>query len=360
MIERPLLQAWPGLAARLALAPLAHLPTPVEPAAELARELGMAGLWIKRDDRSGPLYGGNKVRKLELLLAAALERGAREVLTFGAAGSNHAVATSLYARQLGLGRTVVLVPQPDSPTVRRNLLLQVAAGATIVPCAHQREASWVALAESARRLVRTGRRPFVIPPGGSSPRGTVGFVNAALELDRQIAAGVLPEPDVLYVAAGTLGTAVGLALGLALVGRRTLVRAVRVTARSFASPERCRQLFHATNALLAVTDPAVPVLRFPSDRFELVHDQYGEGYGVATPEGTRAVALAHDRLALALEGTYTGKALAGLLADAGRGRLAGAHVLFWNTHDSLDHGAEIAGIDPRALPEAFSRTFDDR
>jgi D-cysteine desulfhydrase len=357
MIDRPLLEAYPGLAARLAVAPLAHLPTPVDPAPELAREWGLAGLWLKRDDRSGPLYGGNKVRKLELLLAAALERGAREVLTFGAAGSNHAVATSLYARQLGLGRVVVLVPQPDSPVVRRNLLLQVAAGATIVPCAHQRDASWVALAESARRFARTGRRPFVIPPGGSSPRGTLGFVNAALELDRQIAEGALPEPDVLYVAAGTLGTAVGLALGLALAGRRTLVKAVRVTARSFASDERCRQLFHATNALLTVTDPSVPVLHFPTDHFEFCHDQYGEGYGVATPAADEAVDLARRRLGLSLEGTYTGKALAALVADARSGRLNGKTALFWNTHDSLDHGAELAGVDPRALPEAFQRYF---
>jgi D-cysteine desulfhydrase len=357
VIERPLFGHFPGLADRLPLVPLATLPTAVEPAPDVARDLGVGQLFVKRDDRSGPLYGGNKVRKLEVLLGQALDRGAREVLTFGAAGSNHAVATSLYARQLGLGRVVVLVPQPDSPVVRRNLLLQLHAGATIVPCDHQRNAAGAALAYSARRFLRTGRRPFLIPPGGSSARGTLGFVNAALELDLQIAAGLLPEPDRLYVAAGTLGTAVGLALGLALAGRRTRVMAVRVTARSFASAERCRQLFHAANAALAVADPAVPVLPFPSDRFELVHDQYGDGYGVPTPGALRAVDLAHERLGLPLEGTYTGKALAGLVADAEAGRLAGKTALFWNTHDSLDHSAEVAGVDATALPAAFRHHF---
>jgi len=356
MIDRPLFERYPALAAGLPLVPLAHLPTPVQAAPGLARSLGLGELWIKRDDVSGPLYGGNKVRKLELLLGAAREQGAREVLTFGAAGSNHAVATSLYARQLGLGRVVVLVPQPDSPIVRRNLLLQLHAGADIVPCAHQRDASWVALTESARRFVRTGRRPFLIPPGGSSPRGTVGFVNAALELDRQINAGLLPEPDVIYVAAGTLGTAVGLALGLALAGRRTAVRAVRVTARSFASDERCRQLFVATNALLAKADAGLPMVRVPAS-FQMEHDQYGSGYGEPTLQGTRAVQWARAELGLSLEGTYTGKALAGLLADAEAGRLAGKRALFWNTHDSLDHTAQVEGLDPAGLPAAFQHHF---
>ena len=110
---------FPALVGRLSRCALASLPTPVHRLAELGRETGLSDLWIKRDDQTGRVYGGNKVRKLEWLLADALARGHRTVLTTGALGSNHALATTIYARELGLRTRLVLVPQPVTPHVRR-------------------------------------------------------------------------------------------------------------------------------------------------------------------------------------------------------------------------------------------------
>src|SRR5262245_8688701 len=111
--------------------PLTTLPTPVAPLERLARAAGIAPPWIKRDDRSGALYGGNKPRKLELLLGAAVARGRRRVLTFGGLGTHHGLATATCARAAGLATTLVLVPQPVTPHVQRCLLLLHALGAEL-------------------------------------------------------------------------------------------------------------------------------------------------------------------------------------------------------------------------------------
>ena len=118
MKERPLLELFPGLKPALPWVPLADLPTSVEALPEVAKNL-----WIKRDDRSSPVYGGNKVRKLEFIIGRVKEKGYKSVVTFGATGTNHGVATSIYCKQHGLDCTVLLFDQPDSETVRQNLEL---------------------------------------------------------------------------------------------------------------------------------------------------------------------------------------------------------------------------------------------
>lgn len=357
MDNLPLFERYPGLRERIPYVPIATLPTPVRRLEALGEAIG-AELWLKDDGPSGVRYGGNKVRKLGFLLASAKQDGAETVLTFGAAGSNHALATAIYAKELGLSSISMLVPQPPAYSVRRNLLRQLTAGAEL----HYRNGlGQVAVAtcwQFAAHSARTGKFPRVIATGGSSPLGIVGFVNAVFELKQQIERGELPEPEVIYVAAGSMGTAVGLALGIQLSGLRIRIQAVRVTGERFTNLERGRKLYQTTNELLHHHDPSVPLVPFPESTFEVRHDFYGENYALYTPVGMEAVRMAGELEALRLEGTYSGKAMACLVSDARAGRLQG-RALFWNTYNSVDISRDIAGANYQNLPQSLHRYFEE-
>jgi D-cysteine desulfhydrase len=317
----------------LAHVTLACLPTPVEPARELARRLGHPALFVKRDDISGRAYGGNKVRKLEFLLGQALAEGRRAVITFGALGSNHVRATAVYGAQVGLQVHAVLAPQPPTSYLEPNLEADRAAGATLhfVDSMSDAIPRGTELHDEIAR--RDGKEPLMIPFGGTNCLGTIGFVNAGVELAAQIDAGALPEPDLVYVAYGSTGTAGGLALGLAAVGLRTRVVGVRVVPAEATSRERTRRIMGEAVARLHDLDAGFPLLNPNDVALEVREGLIGDGYAVATPEAREAIALAETDN-LHLETTYTGKALAALIADARAGRLAGKAALFWNTHNS--------------------------
>lgn len=356
-----MLAQYPALKAGIPHVTLAELPTPVQRMERMERAVGAdaPALFIKRDDRSSPVYGGNKVRKLEFVLARARQRGCPSVLTFGAAGSNHALATAIFAQQLGLRCISVLVRQPNAMYVRRNLLMHYRAGAELHHYSGMPGAAAGTIAALVRHGLRTRRFPYLIPPGGSSPLGVLGFVNAGFELREQVAAGLLPEPDVVYVASGTMGTAVGLALGLCAAGLRTRVMAVRVTDAVFTSVRKARRLFDKTHRLLRRAAPDFPRCPFPSATFQFRHEFFGRAYALYTEEGMRAVRLLRDTEGISIEGTYTGKTLAALIADASAGNLRGKTALFWNTCNARDFTADIAEMDYHALPPAFHRYFEE-
>lgn len=302
---------------------LAECPTPIELAPSLAKALGVGELWIKRDDQSaaGNLVSGGKVRKLEWLLAEAVQLGHRSVVTFGGAGSNHAVATAAYGRELGLAVRVELAPQPKSAIVRQNLLRLASLGAEIVPIAGVNDA-----AEKAQRRARRERDPrrsaYVIPPGGTSPLGNMGFVEAGYELALQIEAGLLPRPDRIVMATGTTGSAAGLAIGLAAARVDTKITAVRCSSPETASADALRAQIDATLARLRARAPELSVRpAFPG----LDGAQLGAGYGVPTKGALRAIELAREHMGLVLEPVYTGKALAAL----GASQRSTERVLFW-------------------------------
>jgi D-cysteine desulfhydrase len=284
-------------------------------------------LAVKRDDLTSTSYGGNKVRKLDFLLGKALDEGCTTVLTFGAYGSNHALATAVHARALGLEPHVVLSPQAPGPFAARTLLAHAALGTTI----HlvdgwdgRREAVWAKQA----LVERDGVAPYVIPMGGTNALGAVGYVNAGIEVGDGF--------DAVYIPAGTLGTSIGLAIGLALVGSDARVEAIRVTPAEICNLEIAEQLTAETIALLRSLDAGVPQLALRDLHFSLRDEFFEPGYGVATPATTAAVEMA-AAFGLQLETTYTGKALVAMLADATTGSLANRHVLFWDTYNSAPY-----------------------
>ena len=168
----------------------------------------------------GTAWGGNKVRKLEWILPDAKRRGKRTILTFGALATNHGLATALYAREQGLRCAIALVDQPVDDHVRAQLERLRASGATL----HFTHTKARTVAAAPWLLLRH-RLPYVLPAGGSSPLGALGYVEGALELAEQVRDGALPEPTHVVCAAGSGGTAAGLLLGLRMAGLRTKVLA---------------------------------------------------------------------------------------------------------------------------------------
>jgi 1-aminocyclopropane-1-carboxylate deaminase/D-cysteine desulfhydrase-like pyridoxal-dependent ACC family enzyme len=362
----PLFERFPGLLDVLPYAPLADLPTPVRRLDRLGSELGTGSLYVKDDGCSGILYGGNKPRKLEFLLGDAVNKGATHVLTFGAAGSNHALATAIYARTLGLKSISMLMPQPNAAYVRRNLLMSLHCEAELHACGGPLESPttrpriyWATMTQMVRHRLRHGQTPVLIPPGGSSPLGTVGYVNAGLELASQIAQGRLPAPACVYVACGTLGTAAGLLLGLRMAGLGCRVIAVRVTTSQYANASRMRVLAVETNRFLHSLDSTVPLAELRDDDFDVRERYCGDRYAAFTPEGMAAVHRMRQSEGIVLDGTYTGKAFAALMADAAHRRLRDVTALFWNTLNSWDFSSEIRDLDYHDLPRPFHRYFEE-
>jgi len=350
--ELALFRAFPALPRRLPRYPLLAAPTPVEPLPLPGFAEG--SLWVKRDDRSCPLYGGNKPRKLEFVLGAALARGAHRLVTTGGLGTNHGLATTILGGDAGLATTLVLVRQPLTPGVQRALLLHAAYGARLVYGANVPGTALQVLRVLAASTLR-GEKPFFVATGGSSRRGDAGFVSAALELAEQVRTDSCPEPAEIYVPVGTGGTLVGLVAGLALARLRSRVVGVLVTD---ILPPSARSLARAARAVLAWLrrlEPALPQARVEPADFELVASQLGAGYGAPTDAGRDAVGAA-GACGLQLETTYTGKSLAEILERRRRDALPRGPVLFWNTYNGVDVAARAPQpLDPRSLPPRFHR-----
>jgi 1-aminocyclopropane-1-carboxylate deaminase/D-cysteine desulfhydrase-like pyridoxal-dependent ACC family enzyme len=359
----PLFENYPLLARKLPYVSLGEFPTPVQNLDQMGKQIGLDNLFIKRDDLSGKVYGGNKIRKLEFLLGDALRAHVKEVLTFGAAGSNHALATAIYARTLGFKSISMLGSQPNAQYVRPNLLMSYDCGAEIHMVPHipylPLSANPVVLFQLVRHKMQRGQFPKIIPMGGSSPLGAVGFVNAVFELKGQILKGELPEPNYIYVASGSMGTAAGLILGLRAIKSQTRVVAVRVNSPNIVNAKGLVKLIHKTNALLISLDPSFPRFEFTEQDMDIRHDFFGKQYALCTQEGMDAMAMMERYGSIKLEGTYTGKAFAAVIDESKKPDLKNKVLLFWNTYNSRDYSEDIADLDYHRLPRSYHRYFEE-
>jgi D-cysteine desulfhydrase family pyridoxal phosphate-dependent enzyme len=297
---------------RFPRASLGHWPTPLERASRLPGEI-----WLKRDDCSGLALGGNKTRKLEFLLGAALADGCTGAVTFGALQSNHARQTAAACARLGLTCDLILVravDRSDEHYVRSgNLLLDELLGATVHIVDDDDEAF-----EVFASLFDSGRSLYGIGPGGSDPVGTLGYVAAALELAAQCSAVDL-TPARVVVAASTAGTATGLILGLAAAGLDTVVDIACVYADATHTAEVVEGLLTSTAALLGVDVPA-------NDRWKITDHTLGPGYGIPTEAGRAAISSLATAEGVLLDPVYTAKAMAHLLATPTEGPTVFLHT----------------------------------
>jgi 1-aminocyclopropane-1-carboxylate deaminase/D-cysteine desulfhydrase-like pyridoxal-dependent ACC family enzyme len=338
---------FPALGQAVGRISLANLPTPVS-RSRILLPGSTINLSVKRDDLSGDVYGGNKVRKLEYLLNPGTRHAVRRFATFGSVGSNHALATAIYARQLGFECTCFLAHQAKVSTITTALNMHVRLGTEIVHYGGNYSARIKTLREHL-----WNRDAWVIPIGGSSWIGTLGFVNAGLELATQINAGEIPSPTRIYVATGTMGTAAGLALGLALAGLRSEVQAIRVSDTAICNEQVLQRLMRKTALMMHRLDRSIPVDLAKRTRIRLRHSYFAGGYARSDRKTLDAIRIAGEQLGLELESTYTGKAMAALLDDAVEAA-AGDDWLYWNTYNSAALPlANGQSADRSAIPQEF-------
>jgi len=354
----PLFKAYPRLREQLPYVSLGQFPTPVEKLQQVGDEIGLASLYIKRDDLSGRTYGGNKVRKLEFLLGDALRANAKEVVTFGFAGSNHSLATTIYAGQLGLGTTAMLLPQANAHYVRRNLLASRSNNADLRHYENTFLLTCGFFWKCLESLMKRGALPRIIPAGGTCPLGVIGYLNALLELKEQIIAGELPEPDRIYVPFGSMGTTAGLMLGLKASGLRCQLVAVRVIEEPMSNARKIARLLRDTVAFLRKRDPTFPNLAFSENEMVIRNDCLGEGYARFTEKAVKAADLMKRKGGIILNGTYSAKAFSALVDDANRRVLKGKTILFWNTYNSRNLSAIASSVDYHQLPLGFHSYFE--
>ncbi|MGD1984291.1 MAG: D-cysteine desulfhydrase [Chromatiaceae bacterium] len=310
---------------------LAHLPTPLEPLDRLSAHLGGPRFWVKRDDCTGLSTGGNKTRKLEFLMAEAQQLDSDCVITQGATQSNHARQTAAAAARLGLECFILLEDRtgytdPDYVD-NGNVLLDRLHGASIDrrPGGADMQAEMEALAETLRA---DGRRPYVMPGGGSTPVGALGYVDCALELVTQ-AGDMGLKIDALVHATGSAGTQAGLVAGLAAIESDIDLLGIGVRA------PRERQEAMVFELAKRTVDHLGAGSQVDRDRVRANCDYVGDGYGLPTDAMREAVLLAARLEGLLFDPVYSGKGLSGLIDLVRKGQFADAqNVVFLHTGGS--------------------------
>jgi D-cysteine desulfhydrase len=341
--------------------PIGRYPTPVRRLDGLCTD--RAELWLKDDGVAHPRYGGNKLRKLEFLLADAVQSGARRLLVLGAAGSHQVLATTLFGRDLGFHTLAVLCPQVHSEHAERTLRMALALGVDAVPAD-----SIAAMPAAAARHFRRG--DYLIAPGGLGTLGTLGYLRAARELLEQIRTGEVAEPDVIVVPLASGGTAGGLLAGVLREGLRSKVLGVLV-ADPGARVSRALTLGQAWSAMRC--DVGAAGLTRLASRLVIDDRWRGQGYSWPTALGAAAMrcAAAHG---IGLESTYTAKAFAaalellgipGFAAPGERPRFEARRgeplrVLYWQTFSARAPKLDALPELPSELDRLFIGPRDDK
>ncbi len=311
----------------------AHLPTALEPLERISAALGGPNLWIKRDDCTGLSSGGNKTRKLEFLMADALEQGADTIITQGATQSNHARQTCAIAAKLGLECHILLEDRTgydDEAYVHNgNVLLDQLHGASI--STRPADSDMNAEMEQLALLLRDdGSKPYIIPGGGSNEIGALGYVNAAFELTHQANERSLRIDHLLH-ATGSAGTQAGLVLGMEAMNSGIPVYGVSVRAEKQKQEENVYGLLQRTAEFMGYSPDLVA-----REKVVANSDYVGPGYGLPTDAMVEAVKMLACYEGILLDPVYSGKGFAGLIDLVRRGHFKkDENVVFLHTGGSV-------------------------
>ncbi|MEM6555791.1 MAG: D-cysteine desulfhydrase [Pseudomonadota bacterium] len=310
---------------------LGHLPTPLEPMDRLSEVLGGPRLWVKRDDCTGLSSGGNKTRKLEFLMADAVQKGADTIITQGATQSNHARQTAAAAAKLGIACHILLEDRTGSNDpnyiLNGNVLLDRLHGASVSkrPGGADMNAEMEAC---AARMETEGKTPYIIPGGGSNPIGALGYVNCARELCEQAANAGL-KIDGLVHATGSSGTQAGLVAGLAALESDIHLLGIGVRAAQDKQEGMVHDLAVRT---VEYMETDTPIAR---DNVRANCDYVGAGYGLPTKGMIDALKLLARTEGLLFDPVYSGKGLDGLIDQTRKGYFDGMdNVVFLHTGGS--------------------------
>ena len=301
---------------------LAHLPTPLEKMERLSRHLGGPELYIKRDDQTGLATGGNKTRKLEFLVADALAQKCDHLITVGAPQSNHCRQTAAAAARLGLGCSLVL--RGEAPqAISGNLLLDRLLGAHVYWSGDREPAEM--MGEVAAELRVLGRRPYLIPYGGSNVMGATGYVYAMSELTRQLQSLPL-HVDFIVFASSSGGTQAGLVLGAEVYQFRGQILGISIDESADTLKTQASALATATATHLGLGTLSV------AHRMDVNDDYLGEGYACVGELEREAIHLMAQMEGIMLDPVYTGRAMGGLIDLIRWGAFTrNQSILFWHT-----------------------------
>ena len=310
---------------------LGHLPTPLEPMDRLSEILGGPRLWVKRDDCTGLSSGGNKTRKLEFLMADAQSKGADTIITQGATQSNHARQTTAAAAKLGMECHILLEDRTGSNDnnyiLNGNVLLDRLHGASVSKRSGGTDMN-LEMQDFADALIEKGKKPYIIPGGGSNPIGALGYVNCARELTEQ-ASEIGLKIDALVHATGSAGTQAGLVTGLAAIQSSIHLLGIGVRAPKDKQEQMVFDLAQKTADYL---DTGIEIER---DKVRAICDYVGAGYGLPTDGMIKAVKLLAQSEGLLFDPVYSGKGLDGLIDQIKKGYFAGMdNVVFLHTGGS--------------------------
>ena len=311
---------------------LAHLPTPLEAMPRISEALGGPNLWIKRDDCTGLSGGGNKTRKLEFLMADAVEKGADTIITQGATQSNHARQTTAAAAKLGMECHVLLEDRTGytdpAYVFNGNVLLDQLHGSSIAKRPGDTDMN-AAMEDLAMALRDEGKKPYIIPGGGSNEIGALGYVNCATELmvqanDRNLAI------DHLVHATGSSGTQAGLVLGLEALNSGIPVYGVGVRAPKQKQEEMVFSLAERTADFMGLKPGVIQ-----REAVVANSDYVGDGYGLPTEPMKEAVKMLAQYEGILLDPVYSGKGFSGLIDLIRKGHFKkGENVVFLHTGGS--------------------------
>jgi D-cysteine desulfhydrase len=324
--------------------------------ARISETLGREAVWFKNDGVFGTIYGGNKPRKLQFVLADALRRGCKTVLTTGTIGTNHGLATALYAKEFGLRAGLLLTYEEPSAETLKNLLGMAATGAHIHYTRSYPLTAVVAPYFIARYRLRDRRMPYLLGPGGSSVLASLGYADAAFELAEQVLAGELPEPAWIVVPLGTGGTVAGLLAGLRLAGMDTRILAITATRAPTTWRPVVMRLARAVLHRIARESGEREVSQLRLDGLVIDRRWVGPGLGQASAEGDEATTMLEELEGVHLDPVYTAKSMAALMGRATAGGLRGP-VLFWHTYNAIPQPMPDASVVTR-IPASLRRICD--
>ncbi|MFX0106136.1 MAG: 1-aminocyclopropane-1-carboxylate deaminase/D-cysteine desulfhydrase [Candidatus Hodarchaeota archaeon] len=366
-----LFKKYPPLKEKVPWIPLLkNLPTAIERLHELEKYLNLdkGQIFIKRDDINHHIYGGNKLRKFEFIFGnAILKKKKKAIVTYGGIGTHHGLVSAILCNKLNppLKCDLFLFNQPLTWHVQRSLLLYDYFKAKL----HLGKTDIFTFIKALFFWIFHRKYEFILPGGSllfgrGTPLGVVGFIEAIFELNEQIKSGQIPEPDLIFLANATTGTAAGLVAGCKLLGLKSKVFAVAVYKKFLANASNLARNANKALKYLYKKDENFPKIKVTEDDFELVRGYLGSGYGVKTKKSQNAVDTIFDlegkEKGFSFETTYTGKAMAAMFDYLKKEENKNKILLFWNTYNSndLDNYIKETKFDYKKLPKKFHKFFE--
>jgi D-cysteine desulfhydrase len=354
MTKRPLLfQKYPKLKDKIPFKSFGDYPSKAHQLKDLSKKTG-AEIWIKRDDSASQIYGGNKCRMMEFIIADAIEKGRKSLVTWGAIGSNQVLSSVIYGTHEGFSDIVAIHnEQPYQPYVTRNFLISTSLGVKQVLGGNSLSLATKLGWEYLKKKLG-GKRPYLIPLVGSSPISVLSYFDAALELREQIERGDLPRPDYIFITVGTGGTAAGLMLGSLVLGDIGKVTGVRVIEKAFVNEMMISWEINRTLRYLRRLGVDLGIEKVRAKDIHIIHDYIGTGYAESTTEAASAIRILDELENIKLDITYTGKTMASMLDFIKEKR--DKRFLFWHTLNTVDISKYTDRLpDISAAPRCFHR-----